>query len=74
MTTSALYHTQGSYGFQYKKTERKGHTEYYYVCGTASHLKCPCCGCDHTSVHQTNQLRQIRGVPIGLKKRLFVSR
>ena len=74
MTTSALYHTQGMYGFQYKKTERKGQKEYYYVFGTASHLKCPCCGSNHTSVHQTNELPQIRGVLIGFKKRLFACR
>ena len=74
MTTSTLYHTQGTYGFQYKKTERKGQTEYYYLFPTASHLNCPCCGSNNTSIHQTKQLRQVRGVPIGLKKRLFVSR
>ena len=39
MTTSTLYHTQGIYGFQYKKTERKGQTEYYYVFPTALALE-----------------------------------
>ena len=74
MTTSTLYHTQGTYGFQYQKTERKGQREYYHVFGTACHLNCPRCGSKQTTVHPTNQMRQVRGVPIGLKKRLSVFR
>ena len=74
MTTSTLYHTQGIYGFEYQKTERKGQTEYYHVFSTASQLNCPCCGSKQTTVHPTNQIRQVRGVPIGLKKRLSVFR
>lgn len=71
MTISTLYHTQGIYGFEYKKTERKGQTEYYHIFSTASHLNCPCCGSNQTSVHQTNQFRHIHGVPIGLKKTII---
>ena len=71
MTTSTLYHTQGTYGFQYKKTERKGQTEYYHVFGTTCQLNCPCCGSKQTTVHPTNEIRQVRGVPIGLKKTII---
>ena len=71
MTTSTLYHTQGIYGFQYKRTRREGQTEFYYVVGESKHLKCPCCGSKQTKVYSTDQIRQIRGVPIGLKKRSF---
>ncbi len=67
MTTSTLYHTQGIRGCHYKKTERKGNTEYYHICSTAKQLNYPCGGSKQTSVHSTNQLRQIRGLPISLK-------
>ena len=73
MTTSTLYHTQGIYGFKYKKTERKAQTEYYYIFSTETQLNCPCCASSNTSIHPSNQFRQIRGVPVGLKKRSFVS-
>ena len=71
MTTSTLYHTQGIYGFQYKRTQRKGQTEFYHVVGSSRQLKCPCCASKKTKIYTTNQIRQVRGVPIGLKKRLF---
>ena len=74
MTTSALYHTQGTVGYQYKKTERKGRTEYYHVSPTASRHRCGCCGSKDTAIHRTNQVRRIHGVPVGLKKRLFALR
>ena len=57
--------------YQYKKTERKGKTEYYHVSPRASHQKCCCCGWRDTTVHRTNEVRRIHGLPIGLKKRLF---
>ena len=68
MTTSTLYPTQGIYGLQYKKTDRKGQTEYYYVLSTASHQNCPCCGSKHTDIDQTNLFGQVHGLPIGFKK------
>ena len=74
MTTDTLYHTQGIRGFQYKKTERKGQTEYYYVISSASQLRCPYCGSRKTRIHSTSEFRRIRALPIGLKKRLSVSR
>ena len=74
MTTSTLYHTQGIYGFQYKKTEREGQREYYYVLPTASHQECSGCGSKHTRICPTNQFRRVHGVPVGLKKRLSVFR
>ena len=74
MTTSTLYHTQGIRGFQYKKTERKGQTEYYYVISTASQLSCPHCGSRKIRIQSTNEFRRIRALPIGLKKRLSVYR
>ena len=69
MTTSTLYHTQGVRRFHYKKTERKGQTEFYHIVGASERLPCPCCGSKATRVIATNQRRSIRGVPIGLKKR-----
>lgn len=74
MTTSTLYHTQGIYGCHYKKTQRKGRIEYYYVCSTAKQVNCSCCGSSKTRIHQTNQFRRIRGLPVGFKKRLSVFR
>ena len=70
MTTSSLYHTQGIRGFKYQKTERSGNTEVYYLHSTASHLPCCHCGCRNTSIVKTGKTRDIRGLFIGLKKRL----
>ena len=70
MTTSSLYHTQGIRGYQYKKTERSGDTEFYYLHSTLKQLNCPCCESRETSIVQTGRTRDIRGLCIGLKKRL----
>lgn len=69
MTTSTIYHTQGVLGFHYKKTERKGQTEFYHIVGAAKQLRCPCCGSKATRVVPTREQREIRALPIGLKKR-----
>jgi hypothetical protein len=69
MTTSTIYHTQGVRGFHYKKTERKGQTEFYHIVGAAKQLPCPCCGSKATRVVPTRERREIRALPIGLKKR-----
>lgn len=69
MTTSTLYHTQGVRGFHYKKTERKGQTEFYHIVGVSNRLPCPCCGSNATRVVSTCEHRRIRALPIGLKKR-----
>lgn len=71
MTTSTLYHTQGVRGFDYKKTERKGHTEFYHIASSAKQVRCPCCNSEDTEVVPTRERRNIRGVPIGLKKRFW---
>ena len=74
MTTSTLYHTQGVRGFHYKKTERKGRTEFYHIVGAANQLPCPCCGSKNTTVVNTAEQRRVHGVPIGLKKRFWLFR
>ena len=69
MTASTLYHTQGVRGFHYKKTERKNGVEYYHLVSAASQLPCPCCGSKDTKIVSTAELRSVRGLPVGLKKR-----
>jgi hypothetical protein len=69
MTTSTIYHTQGVRGFHYKKTVRRGQTEFYHIIGAAPKVACPCCGSKATQLVPTREERSIRGVPIGLKKR-----
>jgi hypothetical protein len=69
MTTSSLYHTQGIVGFNYEKTERTADTEIYYLRATAKRQPCPQCGSWDTSLADTGQHRDIRGLCIGLKKR-----
>jgi hypothetical protein len=69
MTTSSLYHTQGISGYKYQKTERTKISEIYYLHSTAKHLPCSKCGAWETSIVETGQTRDIRGLSIGLKKR-----
>lgn len=71
MTTSSLYHTQGTRGFKHQKTERKGCTEYHHLHSTATHLSCPHCHSKKTSIVKTGKTRDIRGLCIGLKKTIM---
>jgi len=70
MTISSLYHTQGIRGYKYQKTERTKDTEIYYLHSKALRLDCPNCQSEETSMVQTGKTRDIRGLCIGLKKRL----
>jgi hypothetical protein len=70
MTTSSLYHTQGIRGYNYQKTERTKDTEIYYLHSNALQLACPVCNSRQTSIVETGKTRDIRGLCIGLKKRL----
>jgi len=69
MTTSSLYHTQGTRGYNYQKTERIGKAEIYYLRSGATHQACPQCGSRDTVLVETGKTRDIRGLCIGLKKR-----
>jgi hypothetical protein len=70
MTISSLYHTQGIRGYKYQKTERTKDTEIYYLYSKALQLACPVCNSRQTSIAETGKTRDIRGLCIGLKKRL----
>jgi len=70
MTISSLYHTQGIRGYKYQKTERTKDTEIYYLHSKALSLACPECNSRQTSIVHTGKTRDIRGLCIGLKKRL----
>jgi len=70
MTISSLYHTQGIRGYKYQKTERTKDTEIYYLHSKALRLACPECKSTQASIVQTGKTRDIRGLCIGLKKRL----
>ncbi len=72
MTTSTLYHTQGIRGFKYQKTKRIRSTEYYYVCSSATHLKCTSCKSSNTVIVKTGKTREVRGQHVGLKKTIFI--
>lgn len=69
MTTSCLYHTQGIRGYQYKKTERLGKTEIYYVESSARKRACPHCQSTNTRLAQSGKTRDIKGLNVGSKKR-----
>lgn len=69
MTTSSLYHTQGTRGYNYQKTERTADTEIYYLRPSAKRQACPQCGSWSTALAETGTTRDIRGLCIGLKKR-----
>lgn len=70
MTTSNLYHTQGIRDYKYQKTERAGDTEIYYLNSNNFIKSCSCCKSEQISVVKTGKTRDIRGLFIGLKKRL----
>ena len=70
MTISSLYHTQGIRGYKYQKTGRTKDTEIYYLHSKALRVACPGCNSRQTSLVQTGKTRDIRGLCIGLKKRL----
>lgn len=69
MSTSSLYHTQGTVGYQYQKTERINGTEIYYLHSLAKTVACPKCKSRDTTLVKTGKFRDIRGLCIGLKKR-----
>ncbi len=68
MSTSALYHTQGTFGYQYQKTERAAGLEIYYLHSAAKNQACPKCGSRQTTLVETGKTRDIRGLCIGFKK------
>lgn len=70
MTINSLYHTQGIRGYKYQKTARTNDTEIYYLHSKALQLACPSCRSWETSIVKTGKTRDIRGLCIGLKKRL----
>jgi len=69
MTTSSLYHTQGTRGYNYQKTERIAETEIYHLHSSAKKQACPKCGSWRTVLVETGKTRDVRGLCIGLKKR-----
>jgi hypothetical protein len=69
MTTSCLYHTQGTRGYKLRKTEYVTGTVIHYLHSKAKHLSCPQCGSLETSLVETGKTRDIRGLFIGKKKR-----
>jgi len=69
MTTSALYHTQGTIGYNYQKTERVADSEIYYLHSAAKQQACPQCRSRQTVLVETGKTRDIRGLCIGFKKR-----
>lgn len=73
MTTSSFYRTQGIRGYKLQKTEWTKDTEIYHLHSTARQRDCPRCGSKDTSIVETGKTRDIRGLCIGLKKRLCVS-
>jgi hypothetical protein len=69
MTISSLYHTQGIRGYKYQKTTRTADTEVYHLHSMAKQLPCPGCRSWETSIVETGNVRDIRGLRIGFKKR-----
>ena len=69
MTTSSLYHTQGTHGYNYQKTERTAESEIYYLHSSAKQQPCPQCRSWQTSMVETGRTRDVHGLCIGLKKR-----
>lgn len=70
MLISSLYHTQGIIGYDYQKTDRTPGTEIYYLHSKANRCACPQCRSWNTSIIETGRTRDVRGLSIGLKKRL----
>lgn len=68
MSTSTLYHTQGTYGYKHQRTEHKGGLEIYHVNPTAKRKLCPKCKSRSTRLVETGKRRSIRGLFIGAKK------
>ena len=73
MSTSLLYHTQGTYGYQYQKAKRVRGVEIYYMHSSAKSGMCPKCRSWDISFVETGRTRDIRGLCIGLKKRFCAS-
>ena len=71
MTTSSLYHTQGTYGYKYQTTKRFKGVEIYYIHSSAKQQPCPKCRSWNTSIVETGNTRDIRGHFIGLKKTIL---
>ena len=68
MTTSSLYHTQGTRSYKYQKTKREAGIEIYYLCSSAESRPCPKCRSWKTTFIETGKTRDIRGLFIGLKQ------
>lgn len=74
MTTSYMYHTQGTRGYNLRKTQYAAESVIHYLHSQAKNLPCPQCRSWDTSLVETGKVRDIRGLCIGKKNAIACCR